>query len=83
MGCNNLLVGSHALHSVAKYYVNVVNDIATFVEPTPLTNIITNETIMTQHIINQGLYVSGKKGEAAVQKELQQFHDCIVIDTKK
>ena len=44
----NLIVGSHALHNAEKSHVNVVNDIDTFVEPTPPTNIIKNETILTQ-----------------------------------
>ena len=68
MGWNNLIVGSNELHSVAKAYVKVVNAIATFVKPTPPTNIITNEIILTQYSIKQGLKVFGKKGEAAVQK---------------
>ena len=55
MGWRNLIFGSHALHNVAKVYVNVVNDIVTFVEPTPPTNIITNETILTRYIIKQGM----------------------------
>ena len=42
MGWINLVVGSPALHNVTKYYVNVVNEISTFVEPTPPTNLITN-----------------------------------------
>ena len=42
MSWNNLIFGSHALHSVEKYYVNIVNAISTFVEPTTQTNIITN-----------------------------------------
>ena len=49
-----------------KYYVNAVNAISTFVEPTPTNNIITNETIPTQYIIKQGLKVFGKKGQAEV-----------------
>ena len=61
MRWNNLIVGSNELHSVAKSYVNVVNDIATFVKPKPPTNIITNETILTRYSINQGLKVFGKK----------------------
>ena len=65
---NNLIVGYHALHSVLIAYVNVVNAIVTFAEPTPPTNIITNETILTQYIIKQGLKFFGKKGEAAVRK---------------
>ena len=56
-----LIVGCHALYSVAKAYVNILNSIATFVEPTPPTNIITNETILTQCIIKQGFKVFGKK----------------------
>ena len=82
MGWNNLIVDSNEIHSVAKSYVNVVNDITSFVKPTPPTNIITNETILTQYIIKQGLQVF-KKGEAAVQKELHQFHDHRVVEPKK
>ena len=67
-GQNNLIVGSNEIHSVAKYYINVVNNINFFVKPTPPTNIITNETILTQYIIKQGLKVFGNKGEAAVRK---------------
>ena len=48
MECNNLIVGSNELHSVTKAYVNIVNAIDTFFKPTPPTNIITNETILTQ-----------------------------------
>ena len=66
MGWSNLLVSSHALHSVAKDYVNFVNAISTSVERTPPTNIITHENILTQYSIKQGLRVFGKKGEAAV-----------------
>ena len=46
MGWNNLIVGSNELHSVSKYYVNVVNYISSFVKVAPPTNIIPNETIM-------------------------------------
>ena len=41
MGWNNIFFGSNELHSVAKEYVNVFNDIASLVKPTPPTNIIT------------------------------------------
>ena len=68
MGWNNLIVGSNEIHGVAKAYVNVVNAITSFVKPTPPTNIITNETILNQYSIKQGIKVFGKKGEAAVQK---------------
>ena len=81
MGFNNLIVGYHALHNVAKDYVNVVNYIAIFVEPTSQTNIIKNKTILTRYSIKQGLKIFGKKGEAEVQKEFWQFHDCTVVDT--
>ena len=54
MGRNNLIFGSHALHNIAKAYVNVINYITTFVEPNLPTNIITNETILTQYSIKQG-----------------------------
>ena len=82
-GWINLVVGSNELHSVAKSYINVVNAINSFVKPTPPTNIITKETILTQYIINQGLKVLGNKGEAAIRKELKQFHDCRVVEPKK
>ena len=68
MGQNNLISGSNETHSVAKGYVNVVNAIVTLVKPTPPTNIITNETILPQYIINQGLNAFGKKGESEMRK---------------
>ena len=55
MGWNDLVIGSHAPHSVVKAYVNVINDISNFVEPNPPTNIITNETILNEYSIKQGL----------------------------
>ena len=73
MGWNNLIVGSNEIHSDAKAYVNVVNAITSFVKPTTPTNIITNETIMTQYSIKQVLKVFGKKGEAEVQKNYSSF----------
>ena len=68
MGWINLIVGSNELHSVAKAYVNIVNNIATFVKPNPPNNTITNETILTQYIIKKGLKDFGKKGKASVLK---------------
>ena len=68
MGCNNLIVGSNELHSEEKFYVNVVNYIASFVNPTPPTNIITNDTILMQYSIKQVLEIFGKKRETAVRK---------------
>ena len=68
MGWNNLIVGSNEIHSVAKAYFNVVNSINYFVKPTPPTNTITKEIILTQYIIKQGLKVFGKKVKAALQK---------------
>ena len=65
----NLIVGTRDLHNVAKIYVNVVNAITNVFEPTPPTNIITNETIPNQYSINLGLKISGQKGEAASRKE--------------
>ena len=59
MGWINLVGGHHAFHNVAKTYANIINAIATFVEPTPPTNIITNETFLTQYSIKQGLRVLG------------------------
>ena len=83
MGWNNLIVGSDELHSLAKPYINVVHAIDDFVKPAQPTNIIANETILTQDSIKQGLKVFGKKFEAAVWKELQQFYDCRVVEPKK
>ena len=83
MGWKNLIVGSNEIHSVAKAYVNVVNAITSFVKPTPPTNIITNDTILTQYSTKQVLKVFVKKGEDEVQKELQQFHDRRVVEPKK
>ena len=80
---NNPIVGSNELHSVAKSYVSVVNAITSFVKPAPPTKIITNYTILNQYIIEQVIKVFGKKCEAAVRKELQQFHDCRVFEPKK
>ena len=77
---NNLIFGSNELHSVVKSYINVVNAIASFVKPTPPTDIITNKTILTQYIIKQGLKVFGKKGGSAIRKELQNFHDRRVVE---
>ena len=83
MGWNNIIVGSNELYSVAKSYINVVNSITYFVKPKPPTNIITNDTILSHYSINKVLNVFGKKGEAAVRKELQQFHYCRVVELKK
>ena len=83
MGWKNLIVGSNELHSVSKAYVNVVNDISSFVKPTPPTNIITNETILMKYSIKQGLKFLGKKVEATVREELHQFHDRRVVEPKK
>ena len=68
MGWNNIIVGSNEIHSVAKVYINVVNSFIYFVKPTPPTNIIANETILTQYSIKKGLKIFEKKGDAAVQK---------------
>ena len=68
MGWNNLIVGYNEIQSVAKAFVNVVNAITSFVKPTPPTNTIANETILTQYSIKQGRKVFGKKGKYALQK---------------
>ena len=68
MGWSNLIVGFHDLRNVAKAYINIVNAIITFVDPTPTTNIITNDTILTKYIIKQLLKGIIKKVEAAVRK---------------
>ena len=75
--------GSNELHIVAKAYVNVVNVIDILFKPTPQTNIVTKDTVLTQYRINQGLKVFGIKVKAAVQTELQQFHDRRVVEPKK
>ena len=54
-------------------------DITYLVKPIPPTNIITNETILTQYSIKKGLKVFGNKGESEVRKELQHFHDRRVV----
>ena len=71
MGQKNLIVVSNELHSGAKAYVKVVNDIDYFVKPTPPNNIIANETILIQCSIKQGIMIFGKKYDSAVLKELQ------------
>ena len=68
MGWNNLIIGSNEIHSVAKAYANFGNAITSFFKQTPPTKIITNDTILTQYRIKQGLKVFGKKGEAVVRK---------------
>ena len=57
MGWSNLIFGAHAIHNFTKSYVNFFNAIANFVEPTPSTSIITNETILAQYSIKQDLRV--------------------------
>ena len=69
MVSRNLIVGYHDLHIVVKAYVNIVNAISTFVEPISSTNIIKNETILTQYSTKQALKV-WKKSEASVRKYL-------------
>ena len=83
MVCNYLIYVSHTLHSVVNAYANVVNTILTFVDTTPTTNIITNETILAQYNIIQLLKVFVKKVKAAVWKLLQQFCDRIFFDPNK
>ena len=73
MGWNNLLVGSHGLHNVVKTYVNFVNYIATFVDPTITTNIIKNETILNQYSIKQGLEVFGKNARLQHENNFISF----------
>ena len=83
MEWRNLIVGARSLHNITGAYVNVVNSITTFVEPTTPTNIITHENILTQYSIKQGLQIFWKKGKAAVQKYPQKFHNRIVFEPKK
>ena len=51
MGWSHLIVGACVLHNSIKFYDRVSDIISNFVEPTPPTNIITNDTILTQYII--------------------------------
>ena len=73
MGWSNLIVGYHDLHNVSKAYVNVVNTIATFVEPTTPNNIITKETILTQYSIKQGLIFFEKKSRLQYENHCSSF----------
>ena len=66
MGWNNLIVGSNDFQSVSKAYVNIVNAITYLVKPTTPTNIITNNIILKQYSIKQGIKVFYKTGEASV-----------------
>ena len=66
-----------------KTYVNVANAIATFIKPTTPTNIITNDTILMKYVTKQVFKVFRNKGEAEVRKELHQFHDRRVVESKK
>ena len=70
---SNNIFGDHVLHNFVKAYVNVFNAITTFVEPTPPTNIITNETILTQYITKQGIKFIGQKLKVSVQNNLNSF----------
>ena len=70
---SNQIIGSHALHNVSKAYANVVNNITTLVEPNPSANIITNETILTQYIIRQGLKFLGKKVRLQYENNCSSF----------
>ena len=55
MEWNNLIFGSNELHSIERAYVNVVNAISFLFKTTPPTNIITNNTILTQYSIKHGI----------------------------
>ena len=48
IGWINLIVGAWSLHNILKAYVNAITN---FVEPNPPTNIVTNDTILTQYSI--------------------------------
>ena len=73
MSWNNLIVGSHDLHNIAKAYVNVVNAIATFFEPNPPTNIIENGTILIQHSMKQYIKVFVKKSRLQYKNNCSSF----------
>ena len=82
MGCINLIVGARALRNVFKVYVDIVNAKADFVEPTPPTNIITNNAILNQYNIKQGIEVFKKSWGRSVKK-FYHFHYHKVFDPKK
>ena len=69
----NLIACVHALHNTPMVYVNVINAITTFVEPTPPTNIITNLTILNQYIIKKGLQIFGKKVKLRCKNNCNNF----------
>ena len=73
MGWNNLIVGSNEIHNISKAYVNVVNDISTSVKPTPPTNTITNENVLTQYSTNQGLKIFEKKARLQYKNNYSSF----------
>ena len=74
IGSMNLIFGSHALiHNIVKAFVNVVNATSTFFGPTPPTNIVKNETILTQYIIKQGPKVFGKKARLKYENNCCSF----------
>ena len=83
MGWNNLITEPNELHSVVKAYINFDNSMKYFVKPTPPTNIITKNTILTQYSIKQGFKVFGDKCESEVRKELQQFQDHRFVEPTK
>ena len=58
---------------VLDFYANVINSIATFVEPTSPTNIITNVTILIQFSIKQGLKVFVKKSRMQYKNNCSSF----------
>ena len=68
------MVGAQALQSALKYYVNVINATTSLNKPTPQPIVITNETILSQNRIKQGLKILGKyMGNTQFRKNFESF----------
>ena len=75
---NNLIVGSHDLHNVAKVYVakayaKILNVITNFVETTPPTNTIIYENILTQYSIKHRIRIFDKKARIQYKNNCSSF----------
>ena len=62
MGWSIVMVGAQALQSTFESYMNVINAITYFNEPTMALIVIANKTILSQYSINQGIEIFGKYG---------------------
>ena len=62
MGWSIVMVGAQALQSTFESYMNVINAITYFNEPTMALIVIANKNILSQYSINQGIEIFGKYG---------------------